>query len=167
MIFSNYQPKNVFLPLEAHTLSFLIQNNMSSLSFSNIEDITADYCLRLGALSCFTKDLINKYKEAAIFSLQTYTNKPKSAIIHDILGKTSTWNSYVLSILFLVLLRDIFKPHNGIPTNVGFFQRFFQLLTDTIHPDPLQRPTILQNISLFNDILYSVCDYDEIISLFP
>ena len=164
-LFAKYQPQNVFLPPEAHVLSFLIENNQESLSFSNIEDICSDCQKRLSSLSCFSKAFIEQYREATLFSLQSLTNKPKTVIIQDILGKCTTWNGYSLSILFLVLLRDMFKKR-GFPKN-PFVSEFSQQLTQNIHPEPSKRPSILQNISLFNDILYntSINDYERLFSL--
>jgi len=158
-LFSDYQPKNVFLPLEAHVICFLIDNKLDTLSFSSIEEICEDFRRRIASLSCFSKAFLDQYKETAHFSLQSLTNKPKHEIIHEMLQKCSTWNNYGISILFLVLLRDIFKSSSGFPQN-SFFSRFSQILTLGIHPIPEKRPTSLQNISLFNDILYNTDKQD-------
>jgi hypothetical protein len=166
-LFSDYQSKNVFLPLEAHVICFLIDNKLDSLSFSSIEEICEDCRRRLASLSCFSKTFLDKYKETSHFSLQSLINKPKYEIIHEMLQKCGTWNNYGISILFLVLLRDLFKGVGGFPQN-SFFSRFSQILTLGIHPIPEKRPSILQNISLFNDILYSTTakDYYQLLSLF-
>jgi len=166
-LFSDYKAKNVFLPLEAHVICFLIDNKLDSLSFSSIEEICEDCRRRIASLSCFSKSFLDKYKETAYFSLKSLTNKPKHEIIHEMLQKCWTWNTYGISILFLVLLRDIFRPLDGFPQNL-FFSRFSQILTLGIHPDFSKRPSISQNISLFNDILYNTDKegYEKIISLF-
>uniref|UniRef100_A0A6C0JYK4 Protein kinase domain-containing protein n=1 Tax=viral metagenome TaxID=1070528 RepID=A0A6C0JYK4_9ZZZZ len=166
-LFSDYQAKNMFLPLEAHVICFLIDNKLDSLSFSSIEEICEDCRCRIASLSCFSNAFLDKYKETAHFSLQALSNKPKNEIIHEMLQKCTTWNNYGISILFLVLLRDIFKGREGFPQN-SFFSQFSQILVQGIHPIPDKRPSILQNISLFNDILYntSVENYDKLLSLF-
>jgi hypothetical protein len=166
-LFSDYQAKNVFLPLEAHVICFLIDNKLDSLSFSSIEEICEDCRCRIASLNCFSKAFLDQYKETAHFSLQALSNKPKNEIIHGMLQKCTTWNNYGISILFLVLLRDIFKGREGFPQN-SFFSRFSQILVQGIHPIPEKRPTSLQNISLFNDILYNTTteDYDKLLSLF-
>lgn len=163
-LFSNYNPKNVFLPPEAHLICFLIDNNLDSLSFSSIEEIVKETGARLGSLSCFSKAFIEQYKETTHFSLQSFINKPKTLIIQDTLLESPTWNNYGLSILFIVLLRDIFRPLHGFPKN-KFISQFSQLLTQGIHPIPFKRPTPMQNISLFNDILYNT-DKQEFLNLF-
>lgn len=166
-IFAVYNPKNVFLSLEAHVICFLNKTNAASLSFSNIEEIAADCQKRASSLSCFSKAFIEQYKAAAIFSLQPFINKPKTTIINEILQEScTTWNNYGLSILFLVLLRDIFKKDGKGIKNTPFISGFFQLLTQNIHPEPSKRTSILQNISLFNDILYntSITEYDLILN---
>ena len=65
-------------------------------------------------------------------------------------------------LIFIVLLRDIFGPLS--PEN-KFISQFSQLLTQNIHPLPDKRPTPMQNISLFNDILYNT-DKQEFLNLF-
>lgn len=163
-LFDKYNPKNVFLPTEAHLICFLIENKQESVSNANIEEIVKETGVRLGSLSCFTKAFIEQYKEATHFSLQSFINKPKKVIIQEILLKSSSWNGFGLSILFIVLLRDIFRPFNGFPKN-HFISQFSQILTMGIHPIPEKRPTPMQNISLFNDILYNT-DKQDFLSLF-
>jgi hypothetical protein len=163
-LFSNYTPKNVFLPPEAHLICFLIDNKLDSLSFSSIEEIVKETGVRLGSLSCFTKAFIDQYKETTLFSLQSFINKPKILITQEILLESPSWNNYGLSILFIVLLRDIFRPLRGFPKN-EFISNFSQLLTQGIHPIPGKRLSPMQNISLFNDILYNT-DKQEFLNLF-
>jgi len=153
-LFSNYNSRNVFLPTEAHLICFLIENGNESISNANIEDIINDCGQRVGSLNCFTKAFIEEYKETARFSLQSFINKPKILIIQEILQNSSTWNGYGLSMLFLVLLRDIIKPCEEFKKN-EFISKFNQLLTQGIHPIPDKRLEPKQNISLFNDILYN------------
>ena len=163
-LFSNYTPKNVFLPPEVHLICFLIDNKLDSLSFSSIEEIVRETGARVGSLNCFTKAFIEQYKETTHFSLQSFINKPKTLIIQEILLESPTWNNYGLSILFIVLLRDIFRPLHGFPKN-KFISQFSQLLTQGIHPIHFKRPIPMQNISLFNDILYNT-DKQEFLNLF-
>ena len=117
---------------------------------------------RLCSLNSFPKDFIEQYKENTHFSLQVFVNKPKALIIRDILQISPTWNNYGLSILFIVLLRDIFHP---LPRENKFISQFSQLLTQNIHPIPDKRLKPMQNISLFNDILYNA-DKQEFLNLF-
>ncbi|NDA89669.1 MAG: hypothetical protein EBY20_01985 [Alphaproteobacteria bacterium] len=161
-LFNKYNPKNVFFPTEAHLICFLIENKQESVSNSNIEEIVRETGERVGSLNSFSKDFIEQYKENTRFSLQSFINKPKQVIIQEILLKSPTWNCYGLSIIFIVLLRDIFGPLS--PEN-KFISQFSQLLTQNIHPLPDKRPTPMQNISLFNDILYNT-DKQEFLNLF-
>jgi len=163
-LFSNYNQKNVFLPPEAHLICFLIENQQESVSNANIEEIVRETGSRLGSLSCFSEAFIEQYKETTHFSLQSFINKPKIVIIQEILLKSPSWNTYGLSILFIVLLRDIFRPNDGFPKNT-FISQFSQLLTQGIHPIPDKRISPMQNISLFNDILYNT-DKQVFLNLF-
>jgi hypothetical protein len=161
-LFSKYCPKNVFLPTEAHLICFLIEKQEESISNANIEEIVGETGARIGSLSCFTESFIEQYKENTRFSLQSFINKPKQVIIQEILQISPTWNNYGLSILFIVLLRDIFRP---VLYENKFISQFFQLLTQNIHPIPDKRLSPMQNISLFNDILYNT-DKQEFLKLF-
>jgi hypothetical protein len=51
-LFSKYNKKNIFLPIEAHVICYLLEKNLESISFGNIEEICADYYGRLCSLSC-------------------------------------------------------------------------------------------------------------------
>ena len=149
-LFSKYQRKNVFLPPEAHLICYLCETDTASVSLANIEDICEDSAHRAASLNCFEKPFLEQYKESTRFSLQSFVNKSKDAIISDILKQSITWNNYGISILFLVLLRDSF----GTPQN-QFISNFSQLLKQNIDPLPENRLSIEKNISLFNDILYN------------
>ena len=166
-LFSKYNKNDIFLPLEAHVICYLLEKNLDSISMSNIDEICADYYGRVCSLSCFKKDILEQFKESAHFSLIPFINKPKQTILNEILDYKSciTWNNYGISILFIVLLRDIFYKNGTFPQN-SFFSLFFQTLTQNIHPFLSKRHSTLDNISLFNDILYNTkpCDFLQLIS---
>jgi hypothetical protein len=156
-----YNKKNVFLPPEVHIICFLINNNLSSLSLTNVEELIADFQNRMVSLNCLENYLINELKETLAFSLRKYLNQSKPVIIQDILANCETWNNYGISIMFLVLLRDFFGDLN----KNSFLKSFSQILIQNIHPLHDKRYNILQNISLFNDILYNT-SRDDYMSLF-
>jgi hypothetical protein len=160
-LFKVYNKKNVFLPPEGHVICFLINTNLSSLSITNIEELVTDFKNRMISLNCLENDLINELKETLTFSLRQYLNKSKRVIIQEILGNCTTWNNYGISIMFLVLLRDFFGDLN----KNSFLKNFGQILLYNIHPLHDERYNILQNISLFNDILYNT-SRDDYMSLF-
>lgn len=155
-LFSKYNKKDIFLPIEAHVICYLLEKNLESVSFGNIEEICADYYGRLCSLSCLNKDIIEEFKETALFSLLPFINKPKQTILNEILQyKTCiTWNIYGISILFIVLLRDVFYKNGTFPEN-SFLSLLFQSLIQNINPLSSKRSSIDDNISLFNDILYN------------
>jgi hypothetical protein len=155
----NYNPQNIFLPLEAHVISFLLQNKYSSLSIGNVEDICNDCKNRLNSLNIFSPDFINQYKESSIKILKKYINMTTKDITSSIILMSGTWNIYSLSIVFLILLRDIFKGEQGVIKN-KFVCLFSQHLVTNIHFDWNKRCSVEQNISLFDDILYSMSKVD-------
>lgn len=160
-LFSNYNPKNVFLSPEAQVLCYLNQNNTESLSFSDIEDITNSYIKRLTSLNYLKKDLIDEYGRKLYFSLQTFVNKSKGDIFNEVIMKSNTWNNYGLSILFIVLLRDISNKTPIFSSN-PFILDICQLLFKNISPNIEDRLLIDKNISFFNDIL---CNTDKTVFL--
>lgn len=160
-LFSNYNPKNVFLPPEAQVLCYLNQNDAESLSISDIEDITNNYIKSLTSLNYLKKDLIEGYGCCLHFSLQTFVNKAKCDIFNEVIMKSNTWNNYGLSILFIVLLRDISNKTPIFSSN-PFILEICQLLFKNISPNIEERISIDKNISFFNDIL---CNTDKTVFL--
>ena len=166
-LFSKYNKKDVFLPIEGHVICYLLEKNLESISVGNIEEICEDYYGRLCSLSCLKNDIIEQFKETAHFSLLPFINKPKQTILNEILQfKTCiTWNIYGISILLIVLLRDIFYKNGTFPEN-SFLSLLFQAFIQNIHPLSYKRSSIDDNISLFNDILYNTkpSDFLKLIS---
>jgi ribonuclease HI len=70
-LFSKYNKKDIFLPIEAHVICYLLEKNLESVSFGNIEEICADYYGRLCSLSCLKKDIIEG-KHIVIMSDSVY-----------------------------------------------------------------------------------------------
>ena len=164
-LFSYYQEKNVFLPVEAHVICFLTQHQLATLSFLNVDSLAEDYYLRLDSLSCFTESFINEYKETTRLSLQSYVNVPRESIFSLMFATSNTWNTYSISVLFLVLLRDAFKKV-GVPKNF-FISAFYKQLTQNIHPLPEKRIDCKQNSIVFNELVYktTINEFNEIGSL--
>jgi hypothetical protein len=155
-LFSINNEKNVFLPPEAIIICFLLKNDCSSLSFSNIEEIIMNYSQNITSLNLFSEVFIEKLKETTSFYLRCLINKSRESIIDDILKSNSiiTWNNYGLSVLFLLLMRDIFRDFGGFPQN-AFISSFFDILSQNISPpNSDKRITAYQMVDIFNDILY-------------
>ena len=153
--FLKVDSRNVFLSIETHVICYLLQNNIVSLTRINIEEISKDCENRLYSLNCFTNTYISDYKNGVNLSLEKYINKSQKYIINNILEKCNTWNMYGISILFLVLIRDVFKE--DIIKKNTFISSFFQQLINNIHYDSTKRNDISTNILLFDSI---ICNYN-------
>lgn len=141
-------------PLEVAVIRFLNKRaNMSSLSSSNIDEICAQFFDNgLGSLSLFSKTYISKLKDATLFSLRSYINKSPSFIIQQMMSTCSTWDNYGMSILYLVLMRDISTKLGSASYDV-LLSDFCKLLVQNIHPEPKERYTCQQTIYHFKGLL--------------
>jgi len=128
-----------YKPLEIHVLFYLIMNDEKTLSLSFIEIICSNYVKTMDVLSLFSQNYIESYEKSCIETLKKYINKPKQAIIADILNYSQYWDNYSLSILYLHIIGNISKCFSLKGT---FMNKFTLLLIKNIHPNPLKRETI-------------------------
>ena len=126
-------------PLEIHVLFYLIVNNEETMSLSFIEAICNNYVKNMDILTLFSQTYRNSYEKACIDTLKKYINKPKSAIIADILKYSQYWDNYSLSILYLHIIGNI---SNFFSLKGSFMNKFSLLLIKNIHPNPLKRETL-------------------------
>ena len=161
-LFSKYDPANYFLPLEVQVICFMNKYEYSSLSVLNIETICdnwINFSLGAGSLSIFSKELIERFKEVANFSLQKFINKPKRWITDELLNSYATWDNYSLSMMYLVLLKNVFKEVFNKKKN-KFITDFSQILIENIHPVSLKRHSIEHTVELFDDIINNMKQLD-------
>jgi len=135
-LFGFIQETNVFLPLEAHIISFLIKNKLSTLSSQHCELLAEQVAARLWSLNCFEKAFIKQYKDAAAKCLASFINAPHDVILSANLKTSDTWNSFHIGILFLVLLRDLF------PLSHSFISNWQSILYQMIDLDVEKRPLV-------------------------
>ncbi len=128
-----------YKPLEIHVLFYLIMNDEKTLSLSFIEIICSNYVKTMDVLSLFSQNYIESYEKSCVETLKKYINKPKLAIIADILNYSQYWDNYSLSILYLHIIGNISKFFSLKGT---FMNKFTMLLIKNIHPNPSKRETI-------------------------
>jgi hypothetical protein len=144
-----------YKPLEIHVLFYLIMNDEKTLSLSFIELICSNYVKTMDILSLFSQNYRESYEKACVETLKKYINKPKSAIIEDILNYSKYWDNYSLSILYLHIIGNI---SNFFSLKGTFMNKFTLLLIKNIHPNPLKRET-LQETSENYDKLFENADW--------
>ena len=138
-----------YKPLEVHVLFYLIVNNEETMSLSFIEAISNNYVKNMDVLTLFSQNYKNSYETSCVETLKKYINKPKLAIIADILNYSKYWDNYSLSILYLHIIGNISKCFSLKGT---FMNKFTLLLIQNIHPNPLKRETLKETIEKYDKL---------------
>jgi hypothetical protein len=143
-------------PLEVHVLFYLIENNISTISYSFIEEITEVFIKNLTILSLFSENYRENYKTSCIESLKKYINKPKDYIINDILDQYDKWDVYSLSVIYLHIFGNISKVFSLKQTIIG---KITIELSKNIHPDPFKRSSLNKLLENYNILFNSQKDW--------
>ena len=136
-------------PLEVHVMFYLIQNNISFISYSFIEEICEVYVNNLSILSLFSEKYKESYKASCIKSLRKYINKEKTYIINDILNYYDKWDVYSLSLLYLHIFGNISRVFSLKQT---FISKITVELSKNISPDPLERTSLEKLLENYNKL---------------
>jgi hypothetical protein len=142
---NNYTHK----PLEAHILFYLIKNDISTISYSFIEEISEVFINNLSVLTLFSENYKETYKAECIEYLKKYINKPKSVIIRDILEQHDKWDVYSLSLLYLHIFGNISRVFS---LKQNYISKIITELTKNISIDPSKRSSLenlLENYEKF------------------
>lgn len=131
----DYNPKDIYLPLEFQLLSYLKFNNLTSLSHNHIENIINIYIDNYNYNN-------ETFKEESYIYLNTFVNKSIETIMNEVSVFYYTWDTYKLSIYFLeILLQLDLKYKSESKTNL-ILENFTELLIKNINPNPLKRPKL-------------------------
>ena len=136
-------------PLEVHVMFYLIQNDISFISYSFIEEICEVYVNNLSILSLFSEKYKESYKASCIKSLRKYINKEKTYIINDILNYYDKWDVYSLSLLYLHIFGNISRVFSLKQT---FISKITVELSKNISPDPLERTSLEKLLENYNKL---------------
>ena len=136
-------------PLEVHVMFYLIQNNISFISYSFIEEICEVYVNNLSILSLFSEKYKESYKASCIKSLRKYINKEKTYIINDILNYYDKWDVYSISLLYLHIFGNISRVFSLKQT---FISKITVELSKNISPDPLERTSLEKLLENYNKL---------------
>lgn len=136
-------------PLEVHVMFYLIQNNISFISYSFIEEICEVYVNNLSILSLFSEKYKESYKASCIKSLRKYINKENSDIINDILNYYDKWDVYSISLLYLHIFGNISRVFSLKQT---FISKITVELSKNISPDPLERSSLEKLLENYNKL---------------
>ncbi len=141
-----------YKPLELHVLFYLTRNDEITLSFELIETICERYMTNMEVLELFSQEQLDSYKTTCMTFMRSYVNKPKSAIIADIITYVNTWDNFGLSILYLHIFGTIRRVFS---LNEGFINEFMIILTRNASPNPAKRGSLADTRRCY-DKLYEV-----------
>lgn len=151
-------------PLEVHLLFYLIENNLTTISYSFVEEITEVFVKKLNILTLFTQSYKENYKRECIHFLQKYINKSKSDIICDILEYYDTWDSYSLSILYLHIFGNISQVFSLKGTLIS---KLSINLFKNINPDPSKREKLKETFNKYEKTFKEYTDWSYINLITP
>ena len=126
-------------PLEVHVLFYVIKNNLSSISYSFIEEICEVFVNNLNILNLFSENYKYSYKLACIESLKKYLNQSKSDIIQLILEENEKWDIYSLSVIYLHIFGNFLRVFS---LKQSFINNIMIELCKNIHPEPSKRSNL-------------------------
>ena len=142
----------VFAPIEVALLSFVLNNeDLVSVSPNNVRAVIHEYLKGRIALKKLSPAFQEDYAKNCEIALIKYVNIPKQEIIKDILKSGHTWSTHAVSVIFLSILMTM---NDHVPTllKTGFYNKWFKLLIINMHPSPLKRKAVDENIAIFAKI---------------
>jgi hypothetical protein len=139
-------------PLEVHILFYLIQNDISTISYSFIQTVCEVFIKNASFLAFLSEEDISLYKEACVNSLMKYVNRPTNDIILDIIGNSDKWDVYSLSVLYLHIFNSLLRIFS---LEHGFITKISSTLFKNTHPDPSKRQSLKQ-LAEYYDGLFTV-----------
>jgi hypothetical protein len=151
-----------YKPLEVHVLFYLIRNDFQTISYSLIEEICEKFVKNLSILDFFSEKYKESYKLSCISILKQYINKPKNEIIDHILENVDKWDVFNLSVLYLHIFYNISRVFSLKQT---FINKFILELSRNIHPDPVMRSSLENQLDKFNKLFNNENDWSYMNSL--
>jgi len=139
-----------YQPLEIHILFYFIKNNMTTISYSFIEEFSEKFVNNLSILRLFSDNYIKLYKEKCVETLKKYINLPKNQIIDDILDRNDKWDVYGISMIYIQIFGCISRIFSLKDT---FINKITLELSKNLHPDSDKRFSLKESLLKFNKLL--------------
>lgn len=148
-----------YKPIEVHVLFYLIHNELNTISYSLIEEITEKYVKNLHILTFFSQKYQQDYKLLCVKTLEKYVNRSKIEIISDIIERRSTWDNYSLSVLYFHILCSISRVFLLKGT---FLSKLTVELSKNICPDSSKRESLENTLQMYEKLYSSFNDWSFI-----
>lgn len=140
-----------YQPLEIHILFYFVKNDITTISYSFIEEISESFVEKLSILRLFSEKYRKSYKEKCIETMKKYINLPKNEIIDDILDRNDKWDIYGISMLYVLIFGCITRVFS---LKDSFMSKITIFLFKNLDPDSEKRMT-------FEETLYQYDKYLE------
>lgn len=159
---------DIEMPFELFIIKNIMNPNMAGagarpsdiLELTEIEEITNNFLNNMKYLFEFYKDAnFNEslfYGECKGFLLK-YENKQKKEIIGDLLKFIHTWDNYRISIIYLIIIKNI---TNKFQVESLFMNNLLSFLFSHIIRQPAGRVPIKNTIVMFNNLIDTNIDWD-------
>ena len=139
----------IYKPFEVHVLFYLIKNNINTISYSFIEEISDFFIKNLSILNLFSEKYKESYKNACVDFLKKYINKSKTHIISDILKYNDKWDIYSISVLYIHIIGNLIKVFS---LNDTFLSKLVINLSKNLNPDPLKRYELDNMLEIYTNL---------------
>jgi hypothetical protein len=148
-------------PLEIHILFYLIENDMVTVSYSFIEEVTEIFIQNLNVY-IFPKEYVDNYQTLCISYLKKYINKPRNEIINDILNYSKKWDVYSIGMMYLNIFSDVCRVFSLKNT---FLNKITIELLKTVHPDPSKRLGMKECNEIYQELLDKEKDWNFVYTM--
>ena len=146
---------SLFLPVEFHLLQYQLSNDITCLSFNNIESVLKQFVSNHRILTHFDTTVLLK-------DGLSYFNKYVNQNLLETMASTfETWDNYAVSIVFLRILIGL---HKTIKINNKFIIHFMKLLFKNISLDVSKRLSLNETREQF-ELLLNKIDLDDFVKL--
>ena len=151
-----------YMPLEIHTLFYIIKHNMITLSYSFIEELSEYYVNNLHILKLFSENYRQSYKLQCVEFLKRYINIPIKNIINDLFERNNNWDVFGISMLYIQIFGSISRVFSlkGI-----CISKITVELSRNLHPNSDKRYTLNETLNIFNKLLNEQDDWSFVNNL--
>lgn len=162
--------KNIQFDIEMPFELFIIKNIMINrkedetdneiLEVIEIEEITNNFLNNIKCLFQFYKGFDfcdSAFEDQCNAFLLQYKNKPKNDIIIDLLKGIHTWDNYRMSIIYLIIIKNI---TNKFQIETLFINNLLSFLFSHIVVNPTNRVPVKKTIIMFNNLIDKNIDWD-------
>jgi hypothetical protein len=157
---------NIQFDIEMPFELFIIKHIMNSgdvaetLELNEIEEITATYLNNINGLFQFYKDADfcdSAFSHQCKTFLLQYNNVSKKEIIRDLLQFIHTWDNYRISIIYLIIIKNI---TNKFKIGSPLINNLLSFLFGHIIIHPANRVEVKNTMVMFNKLIDTNIDWD-------